>query len=487
MNDQNTSYDVVIVGAGISGINAAYRIQNELPNATYTILEARSAIGGTWDQFRYPGIRSDSDMHVFGFEWNPYHGKETIADGADILNYIRDSAALYGIDQKVQFGQKLVEANWSSEAQSWSLLVQSKEGRRRLNGKFMLLGTGYYDYDQAAPSVIPGIEEFEGTVIHPQFWPQNFDYSGKKIVVIGSGATAVTLIPSLLKEGASHVTMLQRSPSYVLSQVSNSPTTGWLSKLIPKRWTFAITRYLMIVLPTIFLRFCERFPTTARKWLMKATAAQLPPNIPWDPHFAPWYNPWEQRLCISRNGDFYAALKTGKASIVTGKVNTVTKYGIEVLPKGGDIPENIDTDILVTATGLKIKIAGGAHAYIDGEPVSIPSLYLWKGVMLQDLPNFGYVLGYAATSWTLGADASAVHICRILKHMKKNGFTSVVPRMEEEGMGDLPVMNLSSTYMQKGKCHMPRCGDKAPWRPRDNYLVDVWEAQRGGFEGLEFM
>lgn len=475
-------FDIVIVGAGISGINAAYRIQTELPSASYTIIEARSRIGGTWDLFRYPGFRSDSDLYTFGFAWRPWAEQKTIADGDSIRNYIHESAAVYDIDRKIRFGCKLVSANWSSDQQVWSLLVNEEDRESHLHARFVVLCTGYYDYNEALSSYIPGIEKFTGTVVHPQFWPEHLDYKDKKIVVIGSGSTAVTLLPSLA-ETAHHVTMLQRSPTYILARPAVDPFGQWALKYFPHRLAHRITRLKCLALSFLFNKFCAFYPLAARNLIKKATLKQLPENTPHDPHFSPRYSPWEQRLCLCPDGDFFKALRAGKASVVTDTITTVTETGIR-LASG----QTLETDIIVTATGLKLKIAGGAHVSVDNVPITISEKYLWKTVMLQDVPNMATVIGYTNASWTLGADATALLLCRLLKSMKAKGMTSAVPRLDDSaGMKSLPVLNLSSTYIARGAKDLPKTGDRAPWMPRSTYFSDLWGAKFGDItEGLQF-
>ena len=473
--------DVIIVGAGISGINAAYRIQTQLPSTTYTILEARGGIGGTWDFFRYPGFRSDSDLYTFGFPWRPWSQEKYIADGDSIRKYIRESAAMYGIDRKVQFHQKLVSANWSTDQQMWTLLVDAGGEKKYLHARFVILSTGYYDYDEPLSTTITGIENFKGTVLHPQFWPEDFDYANKKIIVIGSGSTAVTLIPSLA-EKASHVTMLQRSPSYVLARPSVDTFGSFVSKLLPSWVAHRITRYKFLLQSFLFVNFCGRYPTAARNLIKKATVKELPKDIPHNPHFEPRYNPWEQRLCLCPDGDFFQAMRSGKASVVTDKITSVVENGIQLA--SGQV---LDADIIVTATGLKLKTAGGAHLSVDNVPVKAGEKFLWKGVMLQDTPNMATVIGYTNASWTLGADATALLVCRLLKYLRDKEFTSAIPRLEDsERLHSVPALNLSSTYIVKGMDQLPRAADKAPWAPRKTYFADLWEAKFGRItDGLQ--
>lgn len=486
--------DVVIVGAGLSGINAAYRIQTELPSSTYAILEARGAIGGTWDLFRYPGVRSDSSMHVFGFFWRPWKDAKTIADGSEIRKYIQDSAAAHGIDSNVRFHHTLISAEWSSDQQMWKLKVDFNGKEHAISGRFVFLSTGYYDYSEALSTSIPGIEKFQGMVVHPQFWPEDFDYTNKRLVVIGSGATAVTLMPALAKD-ASHVTMVQRTPTYIASQPSIDPKKAWLSQSflrLPWWLIYRIVRSSSLILTYLFNRYCDRNPAAARRLLLDKAAKQLPPTLPVEPHFAPKYNPWEQRLCVSPDGDFFEALRTQKAHVVTGTIKNVVRDGIKISPAPGSSALDevmVHADAIITATGLKIQMAGGAEFWVDGQSVDFGQRFLWKGALLQDVPNLAVALGYPNAPWTLGADATAIHVCRILKHMAKESMAVVIPRMEStEGLRLVPVLDLKSTYVQVGGKAFPRCGDKGPWRPRSNYLWDFCEASWGSLKnGLEFL
>jgi len=481
----DNDYDVVIVGAGIAGINFAYRLQTQNPDLNFTILESRDNIGGTWDLFKFPGIRSDSDLYTFGFPWRPWTEQKTIAEGPLIVNYIKESAAMYGIDQKVKFRHKVSSANWSSEQQAWSLSVDADGQPTVFRGRFMLLCTGYYDYNQALPTVIPGIENFKGKTVHPQFWPEDLDYTGQNIVIIGSGATAITLLP-VLAETASHVTMLQRSPSYLLSLPKADGLDVLIQNICPESLAHKLIRIKWLTFSFLLVSFCRYFPGRAKGLIHKATIKQLPPSIPHDPHFKPAYNPFEQRMCFCPDGDFYASLRSGKSSVVTGQIDTVTDKSIK-LTNG----QELHPDIIVTATGLKIQLAGGMKLTVDNTPFKINEKFIWKGVMLQDLPNAAFVVGYVDASWTLGANATAFLICRLLNQMKKDGTAVVVPRLKEEeqrNMKEMPMLNLSSTYVQKAKDVMPRAGDAGQWRPRRTYMRDIWEARFGDIrKGLQYI
>lgn len=426
-------------------------------------------------------------MYTFGFAWNPWTDERYIADGESICRYVRESARKEGIEGKVRFGRRLVEASWEGSEQVWSLSVdvdsEEKNGKEVWHAKFVIMATGYYDYEEALESPIPGLEKFQGKVIHPQFWDTEYDYTDKKIVVVGSGSTAVTLLPALA-EKAKHVTMLQRSRTYVVSQPATDAFGQWMQKLLPERVAYRIIRFKFLLLTFLFINFCNWYPGAVKRAIKKATIQQLPGDVPHDPHFEPRYNPWEQRLCLCPDGDFFKALRAGKTSVVTDAIDTVTEKGIR-LASG----TSLDADVIVTATGLKLKIAGGAKISVDNVPITINEKFLWKAVMLQDVPNLATVIGYTNASWTLGADATALLVCRLLEVMKKKGATSAVPRVGSgEGMKDVAIMNITSTYVVKGKRELPRTGDRKPWRPRRMYVWDLWDAKFGDLgRGLEFV
>lgn len=482
MASMTSQFDVLIVGAGISGINAAYRVQSELPHLSYAILEARDAIGGTWDLFRYPGIRSDSDLFTFGFPWNPWKSSNPIASGDSIREYMRETARDHGIDSHILFHHRVAAADWSSDENVWSLDVEHQGQAKTLTARFMIWGTGYYNYHTPLETRIPGLESFQGQTIHPQFWPEDLDYTGKKIAIIGSGATAVTLLP-VLAEKAAKVTMVQRSPTYILSLPNRSRNP--LYYLLPDRLYRQVQRINWILISRIFFLFCQGMPWLARAILRFLAKLQLPKSVPTNPHFEPRYNPWDQRLCVCPDGDFYKSFHTGRADVKTGTIKTVTEDGI-LLESG----EKIDSDIIVTATGLNLQIAGGAKVSVDGKTVNPNDKYLWHGILLQDLPNAAFVIGYANASWTLGANATARFVVRLLKKMVREKAVAAVPKMPEQDQGQIqqrPLLSLTSTYVALASKMLPRAGDRGPWRPRENYINDYWYAKYGGFdETLKF-
>ncbi|KAK5133084.1 hypothetical protein LTR08_008194 [Meristemomyces frigidus] len=481
-------YDVVLVGAGISGINFAYRLQERNPELSYCILEGRHEIGGTWSLFKYPGIRSDSDLYTFGFPWRPWEEQTSIAEGARIINYVKESAAMYGIDKKIEYKHHVNGADWSTPAKRWTLDVTANGSEQKTyRSKFLLMCTGYYDYDEPLKAQIPGIEDFKGTVAHPQFWPEDMDYTDKNVVIVGSGATAITLLPNLAAKAA-HVTILQRSPSYIMSV----PAQDGIEKIIRKLtwWSKPLEHKLIrlkwILVPFLLTCFASTFPNACRKMFSKAIQAQLPPTIARDPHFNPSYNPWEQRVCFCPDGDFYACLRNGTGSVETGVIEKVTPNSIK-LTSGAEL----HPDIIVTATGLKVRFAGGMKVTLDKEPLNMAEKFIWKGVMLEDMPNAAFVIGYVDASWTLGADATAQLMCRILKQMRKEGVVEVVPRRTEaeaKSMIEEPVLKLTSTYVRKAKDVLPKAGSTGQWRARSYYFKDIWTAWFGDIRtGLEWV
>ncbi|KAK6437562.1 hypothetical protein LTR95_006246 [Oleoguttula sp. CCFEE 5521] len=482
----SVDYDAVIIGAGISGINFAYRLQERNPHLSYIILEGRHEIGGTWSLFKYPGIRSDSDLYTFGFPWRPWTSNDSIALGDSIVNYVRESASMFGIDKRIQYNTQVETANWSSQEKAWTASVKvNGKTEQKIKSRWMLYCTGYYDYHNPLATVIPGIENFKGKVVHPQFWPEDLNYEGKNMVSIGSGATAVTLLP-VVAEKASHVTMLQRSPSYLLSQPREDAVERFARKWFPIWMAYKIIRAKWLVGSFLFVSYCTYFPAGAKRLVKKATKAQLPLDFKMDPHFEPKYNVFEQRLCFCPDGDFYQCLREGKGSISTGVIDTVTENSIKL--KSG---EELNPDIIVTATGLKLLIAGGIKITVDGTPYDPSEKFFWKGVMLEDLPNAAYVIGYVDASWTLGADATAQMVCRIMKQMDKEKVIEVVPRLSDDeraNMKEKPVLRLTSTYISVGKRQLPKAGDRGQWAPRSYYFQDILMAWYGNIKsGMDWV
>ena len=482
-SEDHDEIDIAIIGAGISGINAAFRIKTELPGFTYTILEGRANVGGTWDLFRYPGIRSDSDLQTFGFSWKPWAERRAMADGPSIRRYIKSAAAVNGIFEHIRFQHAVKRAEWSSKTRSWTLTIQTQQDWAiTIHAKFLVLATGYYDYETPLNVNIPGLDEhFKGRTIHPQFWPDQLDYTDKKIVIIGSGATAITLLPNLTDKAVS-VTMLQRSPSYIMA-LPNTTGTSWIHKLLPASWSFQFTRLWFLLSQVLIYSYCRAMPDHSRNFLQTKVAELLPDRIALNPHFTPTYRPWDQRLCFSPDGDFFAALRQGKAHVATGTIKAVREN--DILLQSG---EEIEADIIVTATGLKIGIGTSLKLSVDGREVHLGDKLAWQSVMLQDIPNLWFMLGYTNAPWTLGADASAWLVVRLLRYVSSRNLTSATPRLDSRrGVEARPLWNLKATYVSEGAKDMPSCGDWGPWLGRTNYFRDLWRSKYGDIvDGLEF-
>ncbi|EAS35716.3 flavin-binding monooxygenase [Coccidioides immitis RS] len=471
--------DFVVVGAGISGINFAYRIQTTCPSLSYTILESRNTIGGTWDLFNYPGIRSDSDLYTFGFSWYPWTEDCAIADAPSIRRYLEKATRSADIDSHIRFHHKVLSASWKDENADWRLEVEHEGIIKHFRCRYLIFGTGYYDYEHPLAADIPQLDHFKGTVVHPQFWPADLDYSDRKMVIIGSGATAVTLLPNLV-EKASHVTMLQRSPSYVLA--ANNRSSPLLKRLVPRALLFPLLRSYFLAVSFTLFQFCQAFPNLAKRLIKSVTEKCLPPSIPHNPHFKPHYKPWDQRLCLAPDGDFFEGLRSGKASVATGTIKGFTDKSI-ILDSGDTID---DVDIVVTATGLKLLLVGNIKVTVNGQPLDPSKKFVWRSCMLQDVPNSCLIVGYTNASWTLGADSTAVLFCRIVQKMLKTRSTSVRPFLNTS-MEPVPLLNLSSTYITKLANTLPKAGNKGPWKPRINYYVDYCISRWGSLkDGLVF-
>lgn len=472
-------YDVLLVGAGISGITAAHYLQESCPTKTFAILEAREALGGTWDLFRYPGIRSDSDMYTLGFSFRPWTGKKAIADGPDILQYLHDTVEAEGIGDKIFYSTKAVAADWNSDKARWTVTVENtKTGETRtVQTSFVFMCTGYYNYEEAYTPDFAGRDAYKGTFVHPQFWPEDLDYKDKNVVVIGSGATAVTLIPQLAKE-ARKVTMLQRSPSYVMSLPAVDAVAQSLQKHLPEKSAYRLTRMKNIGLSSAIYKFCRTFPKPARAFILKETKRQVGEVLDVDVHFTPAYNPWEQRLCAVPNSDLFRALRAGTADVVTDQIDTFTPDGIR-LKSGKELP----ADIIVSATGLKMKFLSGMPMHVDGKPIRIADGLAYKGLMLSGVPNLALVFGYTNASWTLKAELACQYVCRVLNYMDEMGVQTVTPVLDDPTMTTAPLTDLSSGYLQRGMQDMPQQGTKAPWRVHQNYFLDFMELRLKPIKG----
>ena len=459
--------DVVIVGAGLSGIGAAHHLQDRLPGLSYAILEGREAIGGTWDLFRYPGVRSDSDMQTLGYRFKPWTDEKALADGPSILEYVRETASEAGIDQYVRFGHQVRGAAWADGR--WTLDI---DGREPLSCSFLYVCGGYYRYDQAYRPSFDDAEAFTGEIIHPQFWPEDFDYTGKRVVVIGSGATAVTIVPAMTDKAA-HVTMLQRSPTYILSLPSKDKLGNALRRWLGNRRGYQVTRWKNVAVSTLVYQLSQRLPKLMRRLIRKGVLAQVPAGYPVDTHFNPTYGPWDQRLCLVPDGDLFRAISRDKASIVTDRVERFTPHGVQ-LASGA----HLDADVIITATGLNLQAFGGLALTVDGEPVHLPDHLAYKGMMLSDVPNFVFTIGYTNASWTLKADLVAEFTCRILAHMGQHGYTTVVPH-DADGVERGPLLDFEAGYVQRSLHLFPQAGAEAPWRLGMSYAQDVVTLRHG--------
>ncbi len=460
----------MIVGAGLSGVGAAYRLQTQRPGTTYTILEAREHLGGTWDLFRYPGVRSDSDMYTLGYAFQPWRAGKSLADGPAILDYIRQTADRFGIAGRVQFGAKVVAADFDTAASRWLLTVADVRtgGRRTVRCRFLYSCAGYYDYDHPHAPDFAHAESFAGPVIHPQFWPADFDYAGKRVVVIGSGATAVTLVPALLRGpgAAEHVTMLQRSPTWMSAVPSVDKRAEQIKAVLPAGLAHRVVRAKNILFGIAFFQFCQRWPRSASKLLTgMATRILGDPQLVAD-HFTPAYKPWDQRLCAMPGGDLFKAVKAGRAGVVTDEVVRFVPEGIVV--SSGEV---IETDVIVTATGLKLLACGGVEPRVDGKPVTLSEQYVWGGAMVTGIPNFAICIGYTNASWTLRADLTHRLVMKVLTWMERKGYDAVVPEPDRD-LAPHPLLDLASGYVRRSVSAFPRQGDRTPWRVRQNYVLD---------------
>lgn len=490
------THDILIVGAGISGINTAYRVQTRLPHSTYTILEARPTLGGTWSLFRYPGIRSDSDLHSFGFSFHPWRKSNPIATGPSIIEYLHATARKFGIEERIQYGRRVERADWSSDTQQWRVEVSVAEGeeegararraRREVHyARFVVMGTGYFDYEKPLDAEIPGLERFRGETVHPQFWPEGLDFGGKKMVVIGSGATAITIVPAVVDAGVGHVTMLQRSPSYVLSVPQGKPDAPLPLPLrfLPESFARRFVRWIFILQGYLLFVFCRTFPRLARRVLRSEAKRHLPKGFAMDPHFEPRYEPWDQRMCLCPDGDFFRSFGTGRAAVVTGQIKSVVEDGIEL-----ESGEKLEADIIVTATGLRLSFCGKIALSVDKEPVELANHFLWRTCMINEVPNLAVMVGYVNASWTLGSDTSARLFTRLIRMMEENKYTSARARISnEERRNWCSPLGLQSTYVRKALADIPKAGTTGPWRPRNNYFQDRWASERADLrDGLYF-
>ncbi len=459
--------DVIIIGAGISGIDAAYRIAERNPDLTYTILERRAQIGGTWDLFRYPGVRSDSSIFTLSFPFEPWPRRENVADGEHIREYLAATAHKYGIDRRIRFNSYVRSADWDSSTDTWTVTVEQDGARKHYRGRFLFFGSGYYDYDEGYTPDFPGIEQFGGTVIHPQHWPEGLDYSGKKIVVIGSGATAVTLIPSLT-DRAEKVTMLQRSPTYMMAASKYSKVAAVVRKVLPRSASHLVIRMQNALLEAMIWFLSRKMPGFV-KWLARRMAINyLPAGYDVDTHFKPRYNPWDQRMCLIPDADLYTAIADGRAEVVTDHIDHVDSTGIALKSS-----EHLDADIIVTATGLQLQALGGAAISLDGAEIKPQDRFVYKAHMLEDVPNLFWCVGYTNASWTLRADMTARATAKLLAYMASHGYTHAYPHLGEADMPEKPAWDLQAGYVLRSLHALPKSGTKRPWNVRQNYFADA--------------
>lgn len=479
----NEHVDVLVIGAGISGISAAHHLKTQCPDKSFLILEGRDSIGGTWDLFKYPGIRSDSDMYTLGFSFRPWRDPKAIADGPSIMSYLHGAVEDDGLHDKIRFGRKVVNAQWSSQAAQWTLTVLNTQSQSEevFTCNFVHMCTGYYNYEQGHRPAFPGEKNFKGPVIHPQFWPEDLDYENKNVVVIGSGATAVTLVPAMA-EKAAKVTMLQRSPTYIVSMPAENTLANWARRNLPAKLAYGLTRWRNVLLNRIMFWYCRRYPDKAKKLLLKGVRAELPKGFDIEKHLTPHYNVWDQRVCLAPDGDFFAALRAGTADIVTDHIECFTKRGVKV--KSG---AEIDADIIVSATGLDLKFFGGVDIQVDNKPVLAKDTMTYKGMMFSGVPNLALSSGYTNASWTLKCDLTSAYVCRLLNHMDKKGYTQARPELDWADMEVAPLLDFTSGYVVRKLDELPKQGTVTPWRLHQNYLLDIMMLRMGRVtDGIAF-
>jgi cation diffusion facilitator CzcD-associated flavoprotein CzcO len=467
--------DVLIVGAGVSGIGCAYHLQTKQPRKTYTILEGRNATGGTWDLFRYPGIRSDSDLHTFGYRFKPWEGEKAIADGPDILRYIRETASENGIERHIRLGHKVLSAAWSSADARWTVQTHRTDTDEivQFTCSWLFCAGGYYRYDEGYTPRFEGAERFHGQIVHPQHWPTDLDYTGKRVVVIGSGATAITLVPAMADK-AQHVTMLQRSPSYVASVPERDPIANALKRFLPTRTAYALTRRKNIWIQKYVYKLSQSRPRLARRLLLAGVRRSLPAGYPVGTHFNPRYNPWDQRLCAVPDGDLFKTISAGRASIVTDQIDTFTERGVKLVSG-----TELNADIIVTATGLNLLAIGGVQLSVDGEDVELPQTMAYKAMMLSDVPNFAFAIGYTNASWTLKVDLVCEYLVRLLGYMDEHRYTQCVAHNDDPTITTHPLMDFGAGYVQRSIGDFPRQGSRLPWTLAMSYAQDAKNLRSG--------
>ncbi len=477
-------FDVLIVGAGLSGVGGACHLTMNCPGKTYAVLEARERMGGTWDLFRYPGIRSDSDMFTLGYSFRPWTESKAIADGPAILKYVNDTAREYGVDPHIRYQHRVVRAAWSSTEAAWTVEVERGANREpgSLTCSFLYMCAGYYDYDQGYAPAFPGSERFRGRIVHPQKWSDDVDYAGKRVVVIGSGATAVTLVPAMTDQAA-HVTLLQRSPTYIVTLPSQDLLANFARKILPAKLAYAVARWRNVLRAMFFYWIARRFPNAFKALVRMGIKAEMGKDYSVAPHFTPNYEPWDQRLCMVPDADLFKVLREGRASIVTDQVETFTETGIR-LKSGAELP----ADLVITATGLNMLLLGGTQLSVDGTPVDPPKTMSYRGMMVSDVPNMAFAVGYTNASWTLKCDLVAQYMCRLINHMERNGYRQCTPRRNDPSVTEQPIIDFSSGYVQRSIHLFPKAGSKVPWKLHQNYARDLLNLRFGTLDDgvLEF-
>ena len=468
-------FDVLVVGAGISGIGAGYHLQTKCPGTSYAILEGRDAIGGTWDLFKFPGIRSDSDMYTLGFRFKPWKEQEAIADAPSILKYLKETTEEFGIDKKIRFNKYVKAASWVSQESKWILEVEDAKNSdiQKISCNFLFMCSGYYSYKSGYTPEFKGVEDFHGDVIHPQKWEKDYNYTNKRIIVVGSGATAVTMVPEMAKN-AEHVTMLQRSPTYVVSAPEKDYLANLLRRFIPLKLSYFIIRWRNILRQQYYFRLCKKYPEGVKNAILSEVRKHLGPDYDVDTHFTPTYNPWDQRMCLVPDGDLFEQINKGKASVVTGQIEKFTQKGI--LLKSG---EELESDVIVTATGLNLELLSDTNFTVDNKPINLSQSITYKGMMYSGIPNLAGTFGYTNASWTLGADLTSEYVCRLINHMKKNGYDKCMPDTNSNVETDDEWLNLTSGYIKRAEHIFPKQGKKAPWRNNQNFLKDIFQIRYG--------
>lgn len=478
MNDGSLEHvDVLIVGAGLSGIGAACHLRERCPGKTFALLESRGATGGTWDLFRYPGIRSDSDMYTLGYSFQPWQEAKSIANGPDILSYVRETAREYRIDERIRLHHRVVRAEWSTDDAIWTVTAERTDTGETVDMtcSFLFCCSGYFNYDEGYTPELEGVDRFAGPVIHPQHWPEDIDYSGKRVVVIGSGATAVTLVPAMAAD-AEHVTMLQRSPTWIISMPGEDPLAKLVRRILPAKQAYSVLRWKNVLMTLGSYELSRRRPGVLRKFLGALLKRQLTPEDI-AAHFTPTYDPWDQRICLVPDSDLFKALNSGRASVVTDHIETFTEGGIKL--KSGT---ELEADIIITATGLNLLVLGGLELQVDGREIAFPETMAYKGMMFGDVPNFAVALGYTNASWTLKSDLTCEYVCRLINHMDANGYRYCVPGKPDRSVEALPFIDFASGYVQRSIDQFPRQGSKPPWRLYQNYPRDIRSLRRGELE-----